>query len=155
MRWLRQGAAVLAMVTAALVGYEGFSSLPYQDEAGVWTNGFGHTSGVTASTPPVDKPTALRHMEADVYAFQRLIDTSFKRPVGPNATVAYTSLAYNIGPTAFKNSSVVRRHNAGDFIGACNAILMWNKIRVRGVLTYSKGLNNRRQAERLTCLKDY
>ena len=54
------------------------------------------------------------------------------------------SLCYNIGPTGFKNSTVVRKLNDNDYSGASNAILMWNKAGGK----VSKGLVNRRNAER-------
>lgn len=144
------GAAALAMVA----GFEGFSSASYQDEAGVWTNGHGTTQGVTKDTPPVTRAEAAEALKVDMAKFQERIDACFTRPVGPNASGAFSSLAYNIGPGAFCGSSAVRHWNAGRFAEACNAILLWNKIRIRGVLTYSRGLANRRAQEAALCRLD-
>ncbi len=66
---------------------------------------------------------------------------------------AIISLVYNIGATAFLNSTVLKRIQAGDIQGAGNAFLMFNKARVNGVLTELKGLTNRRKAERELFLK--
>jgi lysozyme len=52
---------------------------------------------------------------------------------------ALYSLCFNIGGTAFKNSTVVKRLNANDYQGAADAILMWNKPAV---------LEKRRKRER-------
>jgi len=38
---------------------------------------------------------------------------------------ALVSLAYNIGPTAFCGSTLVKKLNAGDYQGACSEILRW------------------------------
>lgn len=74
-------------------------------------------------------------------------------PTTPGQRSAYTSLAYNIGITAFCRSTVVRRHNAGDYRGACAAITMWDKGTVNGMLTTLPGLVIRRREERVMCEK--
>lgn len=150
MRWLKP---VLGLVVAALVGYEAFVSSPYQDGAGVWTNGYGNTEQVTAKTPPVTEPQAKAKLEQRVSKDAAAIDKVLTRPATVGQSIAYQSLAFNIGIGAFSRSSVIRRHNAGDNRGACDAILMWDKITVNGHLVRSQGLANRRQAERATCLQ--
>lgn len=153
MRWLQTGANTLPLVLAALIAYEGFSSPPYQDQAGVWTNGYGNTEGVTAKTPPITHQQAEAMLVKHVDVWMLAVDKALTRPASEGQTVAYVSLTHNIGARAFTNSTVVRRHNAGDFVGACNAILMWDKITVKGRLVKNRGLANRRAAERLMCLK--
>jgi lysozyme len=49
------------------------------------------------------------------------------------------SLCFNIGETAFRKSTVVRKINENDLNGAAEAILMWNKPEV---------LINRRKREK-------
>ena len=56
---------------------------------------------------------------------------------------ALTSLAYNIGLGALGNSTVLRKHKAGDWAGAAAAFGMWNK-QAGKVLA---GLTRRRKAE--------
>ena len=63
--------------------------------------------------------------------------------------VAFVDVAYNIGVSGFCGSSMARCTNAGDMVGACNALLMWNKVGGKEV----RGLTRRRQAERELCLK--
>jgi lysozyme len=63
--------------------------------------------------------------------------------------VAFVDAAYNIGVGAFCGSSMARRANAGDLVGACNALLMWNRVGGREVA----GLTKRRQRERELCLR--
>ena len=41
--------------------------------------------------------------------------------------MACVDAAYNIGVGAFCGSSMARRANAGDMVGACDPLLMWNK----------------------------
>jgi lysozyme len=63
--------------------------------------------------------------------------------------VAFVDAAYNIGVKSFCESSMARRANAGDMVGACNALLMWDKVGGKQV----RGLTRRRQAERDICLR--
>lgn len=152
LRWVASGALVIAAIVGGLKVDEGFSSPPYQDQAGVWTNGYGNTEGVTAKTPPITPQQAEALLVKQVDHWLVAVDSALTRPAGEHQTKAYVSLTHNIGKTAFKNSTVVRRHNAGDFIGACNAILMWNKITVNGVKVVNRGLKLRRERERAECL---
>lgn len=68
-------------------------------------------------------------------------------PVGRD--VAYTSLAFNVGIAGAGGSTAVRRLNAGDIVGGCNAIPWWNRAGDRVV----QGLVNRRAEERELCLQ--
>lgn len=146
------GISAVGLLTIA--GYEGFSAAPYRDQAGVWTNGYGNTEQVGPSTPPVAEPVAREKLREHVSRAAPLIDKALTRPTTQGQADAYQSLAYNIGAAAFARSSVAHLHNAGRYREACDAILLYNKVRIRGVLTYSQGLANRRAAERNTCLKD-
>jgi lysozyme len=38
--------------------FEELRLVPYLCPAGIWTNGWGHTHGITASTPKIDEPQA-------------------------------------------------------------------------------------------------
>lgn len=42
--------------------------------------------------------------------------------------VAFIKAAYKIGVGTFYGSSMARRTIAGDMLGACDALLMWNKV---------------------------
>ncbi|MGH6613765.1 lysozyme [Sphingomonas sp.] len=57
---------------------------------------------------------------------------------------AMVSLAYNIGTTAFANSTLLRLHRAGDHAGAAEQFARWNKQ----AGTVLNGLTRRRAAER-------
>jgi lysozyme len=63
--------------------------------------------------------------------------------------IAFVDAAYNVGVANFCSSSMARKANAGDMVGACNALLLWNRVGNREVL----GLTKRRQRERELCLK--
>lgn len=137
----------------ALAGFEGYRAMPYQDQAGVWTDGYGNTEGVVPGVP-TNRAAAEAKMQEHVARKANAVDKYLTRPANQGQSDAYQLLAYNIGVGAFSSSSVLRLHNAGQFRAACDAILLYNKIRINGVLTYSRGLATRRAAERDLCLRD-
>jgi len=58
------------------------------------------------------------------------------------------SLAYNIGITGFKGSTVLAKFNVSDIAAAAEAFLIWDKAHVNGQLVVVQGLYNRRLQER-------
>ncbi len=140
----------LAIAIAVVGAYEGLSLKAYPDIVGVPTICYGETKNVklgqTATKEDCDSQLSARLIE-----FNQGVESCITRPLRDNERVAFVSLAYNIGVGAFCQSTVVRRFNAGDKAGACDAILMWNRAGGKVV----QGLVNRRVKEREMCLKDY
>lgn len=128
--------------------WEGFRADAYLDSAGVWTVGYGTTSraGVGLEVGP---HTRVTEAEAEVYLrravekFADRIRPEITTPMNENEWAAFLSLAYNIGPGAFVESTALRRFNDGDKGGAAEAMLWWNKVGTRFV----QGLAKRRQDE--------
>lgn len=141
-----------ATAVAVLMALEAFRSFPYKDIAGVWTNGFGNTEGVTAKTPPVTqeqaKATLLRHADK----FGDAVSEALTIEPTQGQYDSYVLVAYNIGPEAFASSSTVKAHNRGDFYGACMYELRWNKVTIKGQKVISRGLMNRRFTEYNLCV---
>lgn len=150
----RAAIAGLALSAAALVGiatHEGFRGEAYHATAeekarGISTIGFGSTDGVK----PGDKITvekALARALNDVGKFEGAIKRCVVVPLHQHEYDAYTSLAYNIGETAFCGSTLVRKLNASDYAGACAEISRWNKQAGKEL----RGLTKRREHERAMC----
>lgn len=125
---------------------EGCRLIAYRCPAGVWTIGWGYTDGVKAGMRWTQQQAdeALRH---DLAARRIQVEAVCKEPAGEHELAAMCSLHYNIGKAAFEKSSVLRLHNAGQSQAAARAFALWNKARVRGVLTVLPGLTARRAAE--------
>ncbi len=153
--------AVLVLSAAGLVGIavdEGYTSKAVPDPVkgkAVPTMGFGTTGGVKMGDS-ITPPKALARALADVQKYEGALKTCVAVPLHQHEYDAYINLAYNIGSTAFCSSTLVKRLNAGDYTGACNAILMWKRV---GDVDCSKpgngvcgGLWARRQRLRLQCL---
>jgi lysozyme len=142
--------ALLSLSASALVGiatWEGFSSKAYQDIVGIWTIGFGTTEGVKKGQT-IDPVKALQRKMTDVQKFEGAIKQCVRVPLHQHEYDAYLSLAYNIGPTAFCNSTLVRRLNQEQYDLACREILRWDKAGGKPV----RGLTLRREAEYRQCM---
>lgn len=123
--------ASLAASAAAFVGilsHEGYSEKAYPDPTygtKVPTAGFGSTGpDITMQTrlPPVQ---AAQRALRDVQKFEGHLKGCIKVPLSQAEYDGYVSLAYNIGPSAFCKSGIVRELNQGNYRAACTQILRW------------------------------
>lgn len=143
------GAATIAAIVAFIGPWEGRRYTAYQDIVGVWTICEGHTKGVKAGDVANDAQCDAMTAQ-DVAEHNAGIRACITRPMPQNVEIAFTSLAFNAGVGAFCGSTALRRYNAGDDSGACDALNMWNRAGNKVV----RGLVNRRAAESALCKKD-
>ena len=133
---------------ALIKQYEGLKLDAYQDVAGVWTIGYGHTRGVTPGMN-ITQDDADQALQDDLTGTEAVVNDA----IGDSSTTsnqfsAMVAFAFNVGSANFRQSTVLREHLAGNYQGAADAFLMWNKARINGVLEPVVGLTNRRTAER-------
>ncbi len=149
----------LALSAAALVGiatHEGYTDKAIIPVPGdVPTIGFGTTEGVKLGDR-ITPPKALARALADVQKFEGALKQCVSVPLHQYEYDAFVSLAYNVGPTAFCGSTLVRKLNAGDYPGACGEILRWRYYQGRDcALAVNQklcgGLWARRQHEARQC----
>ena len=147
----RQEVAALTLSATALVAilfHEGYRENAYIPVAGdVPTIGYGTTKGVQLGDK-TDPLSALSTAHRDIKSFEGAIKSCVKVPLYQWEYDAYTSLAYNIGSTAFCNSTLVRVLNEGRYEDACRQILRWDKFKGKTL----RGLTNRRQEEYRKCM---
>lgn len=124
--------------------WEGCKLVAYKDVGGVWTIGYGSTGPHVFPGLIITQAQADAYLDADLARFEQSINSKVKVSINQNQYDALVSLAYNIGVAGFERSTVLRRLNSGDYDGAADAMLMWNKVNGKIV----KGLVNRREAER-------
>ena len=121
--------------------------LPTKDD--VWTIGYGHTKTARQGMV-ITEAQAEQLLRSDLAWVEDVIDRLIKVPLTQNQHDAVGSLIFNIGEGNFSKSTVLRKLNTGDYRGAADAFLMWNKQRDRqtGKMNVLRGLTKRRQQER-------
>lgn len=85
----------------------------------------------------------------DLNRFQSTVNHAVTVALSQNQFDALVSLTYNIGQTAFKNSTLLKKLNTSDYVGAADQFHVWNK----GGGKILKGLVRRREVERNLFLK--
>jgi lysozyme len=141
------GLSLSAVAFVALLASEGYTDKAVIPVPGdVPTIGFGTTENVRMGdtiTPPKAVARALR----DTNKYEGAVKRCVKVPLHQYEYDAYTQLAYNIGPTAFCNSTLVKRLNDERYAEACAEISRWDKMNGKTL----RGLTLRRQKERALC----
>jgi lysozyme len=122
--------------------YEGFRADAYLDPVGIPTIGFGFVSGVKLGDHMTMEQAIVRLNQE--LAPREAVIHALSTPATDNQHAAMTCFAYNVGMEAFKNSTLLKLHRAGDFGGTADQFLRWDKAAGRVL----PGLVRRRAAER-------
>jgi GH24 family phage-related lysozyme (muramidase) len=138
--------------------FEGWRADAYLDAVGVWTIGYGHTS--KAGPPEVYKGQTITKEEGeeilkrDLLVFENAVSRMVTRTPNSDQFSALVSFTYNFGESQVSTSTLIRKHNSGDFAGAAAEFPKWNHAgQPPQVLP---GLTRRRNAERALYLsQDY
>jgi lysozyme len=143
------GGAAAASLLLFTPAQEGTKLTTYRDLGGVLTYCTGATENAQwgrTYTPAECAAQLDRDLERHAAGIARCIPLE---RLTDGQKVAFVDAAYNIGIASFCASSMARKTNAGDMVGACNALPMWNRVGGREVA----GLTKRRQRERELCMK--
>lgn len=128
--------------------FEGCRLTAYQDSVGVWTIGYGWTQPVDGK--PVGKGMTITQQKADdllkqgVIQYENGVTNLVIVPLNQNQFDALVDFAYNLGVNALKESTLLKKLNAGDYAGAANEFTKWNKAGGKELA----GLMRRREAEK-------
>jgi len=129
---------------------EGCELDPYLDQAGYLTVGVGHL--LSGPEDPWNKTITTDEadylLSGDIEPPEEVIAEEVQVEINQNHFNALASLIFNIGTGAFRDSTLLRVLNEGDYLGAADQFLVWNKITVDGEKVVSEGLANRRERER-------
>src|SRR5688572_27511716 len=123
--------------------FEGLRLRAYRDAVGILTIGYGHTGRDVTEGLAIGQAWAEELLRGDLMRFE----DGVRKHAGAatqNQFDAMVSLAFNVGVTAFANSTLVHRHRAGDHRAAADEFLRWNRAGGRPL----PGLTRRRHAER-------
>lgn len=131
--------------------FEGLELEAYQDIAGVWTIGYGHTGDVEPGMR-ISEREADALLRRDLKSRENAVDNFTNVDLNQNEFDALVSFVFNVGAEAYRRSTARRRLNRNDRMGAADALTWWNKATVGGVLREVAGLTRRRAAERAVFL---
>lgn len=105
---------------------EEFRAEPYQDAAGVWTVGYGHTRSAVLPTK-VSQDEAVELLFSDVRYFEEVVLNAVEVPLNEYQFGALVSLVFNIGEKNFRTSTLLKKLNKGDYLGAAKEFYRWRK----------------------------
>lgn len=128
---------------ALIEQFEGLRLASYQDGAGIWTIGYGHTVDVFKGDTCTAEQAAEWLIE-DVVEAEDLVNSLVNVPMTQNQFDALVSFTFNLGGKAFANSTLLRVLNAGSYALVGSQFLRWDDVAGKP----SPGLLRRREAER-------
>jgi len=112
---------------------------------GTLTIGYGHTNYVRPGMV-ITKAKAIDLLMTDLISRESYVRNLVKVPLTQNMCDALIDFAFNVGTGAFSKSTLLKLLNQGDYIGAADQFLVWNK---------PSAILIRRQAEKRLFLKDF
>jgi len=141
----------LPYALALIKQFEGCKLTAYPDPGTggkPWTIGWGSTTdaqgNAIASGTKWTQPQADQRLTAHVAEFARGVDKLLAgKPATAPQKASLVSFAYNVGLGNLGSSTLLRKHNAGDYAGAAAEYAKWNKAAGAVML----GLTRRRAAE--------
>jgi len=138
-----------AKATELLKRLEGLRLEAYQDEAGVWTIGYGHTGRDVTPGLKWTQEQADKALYTDVNTFVNgVLNLVGNAPLNDSQFSALVIFAYNVGLRAFLGSTLRRHVNVGSHEKVPGELRKWCHVHAPdGSLRVSPGLLKRREAE--------
>lgn len=158
--------AALGLGGALLAGggfvavHEGYVGGTYVDPVGIVTQCFGRVQQGAELGTEYAEDDCVQQLAEDLTQHNDQMMRAVKVPLSEPEQIAYLSFHYNVGPGAFRSSTLLRKLNAGDRVDACIE-LTHACSEARGTCegwTYAggrqlPGLITRRRDERDLCLQ--
>ena len=133
---------------ALIKEFEGCKLTAYPDSVGVWTIGYGWTQPVDGKPiragMTIKQETAERLLKTGLVSYESDVSRLVKVGLTQGQFDALVSFTYNLGARSLSTSTLLRKLNAGDYAGAADEFLRWNKAGGKVL----NGLARRREAER-------
>lgn len=123
--------------------FEGLRLEAYQDCAGVWTVGYGHTGAAIVEGMTVNDAEAEALLVADLEDAVACVNRKVTVAISQSQFDAMVDFCFNAGRGNFQQSTLLRKVNARDFAGAVVQFGLW--VHAGGEVV--AGLVRRRRAE--------
>jgi lysozyme len=102
---------------------EGLKLKAYQDTGGVWTIGYGHTGGVRPNQV-ITAECAESLLKHDVSYAESIVNVH-AGTCTQNQFDALVDFVFNVGPSQFLHSTLLRYHKAGEYKKAAAEFPRW------------------------------
>jgi lysozyme len=123
--------------------FEGLRLEAYQDCAGNWTIGYGHTGPTVSAGQSITEAEAEELLQGDLAEAVACVNHAVRAVISQCQFDAMVDFCYNAGRGNFVQSTLVRKVNSGDFQGAAAQFGLW--VHAGGEVV--PGLLRRRNAE--------
>ena len=123
--------------------FEGLHLKSYQDCAGIWTIGYGHTGPSVSSGQAISETQAERLLQGDLAEAAACVNHAVQASISQGQFDAMVDFCFNAGRGNFTQSTLLRKINGGDSQGAAAQFALW--IHAGGEVV--PGLMRRRSAE--------
>jgi lysozyme len=129
--------------------FEGLKLTAYYDSVGVLTIGYGTTNSVLPPSQQIKPGQTITEAQAEIFLalgvnkFAPGVNNLVKFPITQGEFDSLVCFAYNVGTGNLASSTLLRKLNSGDIIGAQKEFLKWNKAGGQVL----RGLTRRRLAE--------
>ena len=140
----------IALSGAFLVApFEGKENQVYVDPVGILTSCYGHTGKELKKGQTFTNEQCLEQLAEDLVEHDKQMMRLVRVPISDKERAAYLSFVYNVGVGNFSKSTLLRKLNTKDYVGACKELPRWNKAGGKVL----NGLTRRREAEMKLCLE--
>lgn len=108
-----------------IMNWEKLRLTAYQDIVGVWTIGFGHTGAEVKEGLTITLDAAKALLLSDVETAEKCVNNCVQGIITQGQFDALCSFVFNLGCTALRNSTLLRKLNSGDDVGAAEEFKRW------------------------------
>jgi lysozyme len=129
------GKAIINSVTNLginLIRYlEGLRLDVYKDEAGIYTVGYGHKVlphddlFPNTNKKSITEEEAINFLKQDLQIAENAVNKYVTVPLNEQQFNSLVSFIFNVGVSAFSGSTLLKKLNSGDYIGAANEFDRW------------------------------
>ncbi len=141
--------AVLAAAGVTVATFEGHELTGYVDPVGIATTCYGHTETAVVGKKYTENE-CLNLLANDLSEHNEQLMSVINVNLSEGEHIAYLSFHYNVGSGNFQSSTLLKKLNSNDRVGACNELLQWVYAKGKKL----PGLIARREKERTICLSE-
>lgn len=129
--------------------FEGLELKSYVDSVGVLTIGYGSTGSHVYPNQKITEKQAEELLLNDISRFEKGVNDFVKVPLNQNQFDALVSFSFNLGLGNLRSSTLLKKLNNKDYLGAANEFPRWNRAGGKVL----NGLTRRRLREKELFLK--